>query len=381
MDKLPVYKLMLSDDDSEVNFISLVDEPAIEKNFEYFSSSHRYEFKDEKMEVFGAVMIPNIMIPRNDNGYEYLVTFDSETIRKASQLFFKNGYQLNTNIQHQSIPANCYVFQSFIIDKDKGIEYQDYPNGTWVVGMKCEDQDTWAKIKSGEIRGFSVEGLFNKKAIKMSVEDSVNKINSIITNMIDDDNKNDMKKINEQLKELFQKYASIFSSESKEETKMEDANYSVVDDVVYDATGQIAQDGDYEIGGKIYKQVNGKVESVSDVQPVDAQEMEDSKPVETPVNTDVEDLRKEVEALKSMVEEMAAKIGDSVDAKIEDFNKTVTSSIEQFSKTVEELNNNFKKILQVPAEFSKTNSEPKVKNVENEQMSELASMFKAIKSN
>jgi hypothetical protein len=34
-------------------------------------------------------------------------------------------------------------------------------DGTWFIGMKVDNDGVWEKVKSGEILGFSLEGLFD----------------------------------------------------------------------------------------------------------------------------------------------------------------------------------------------------------------------------
>ena len=54
-------------------------------------------------------------------------------------------------------------------DSDKSKLYGfDLPNGTWFVKMKIENEDLWQKIKSGELKGLSIEGYFTDKMEKMS---------------------------------------------------------------------------------------------------------------------------------------------------------------------------------------------------------------------
>jgi hypothetical protein len=45
-------------------------------------------------------------------------------------------------------------------DKANSLYNMDVPVGSWMVKMRVHDKDTWSKIKSGELRGFSIEGDF-----------------------------------------------------------------------------------------------------------------------------------------------------------------------------------------------------------------------------
>ena len=150
-----------------VNAISLVTSPAIDSQFITLKKAVDVQMKavdEEKHLLMGAVLIPNKPILRNDTGEAYQIVFSKDTIRKSSELFLKNGYQGNTTEQHQFVLDGNVVVESWIKEdmvKDKSALYElSDPVGSWMVSMKIEDEDTWKKAKSGEIKGFSIEGFF-----------------------------------------------------------------------------------------------------------------------------------------------------------------------------------------------------------------------------
>ena len=185
---LPVFELVL-DDNSDMYAISLVNSPAMESNWFAFSKQKEYQLStnDEKMELLGVLAIPDKKIyRRNDNGYEFEIFFTKETIRKAAQKFMMSGYQNNTNLNHSSVPANCYVFQSFIVDEKLGISSpkgMDAPDGSLIVGMKVTDKKVWEDIKAGKINGFSLEGFFKEVQVELSKQDYENRLVELITEM------------------------------------------------------------------------------------------------------------------------------------------------------------------------------------------------------
>ena len=71
------------------------------------------------------------------------------------------------------------MYESFIVDSSRGVMamkgFEDAPEGSWFGSFKVENESVWNKIKSGEFKGFSVEGVFNYKKEKqpMSVEESL----------------------------------------------------------------------------------------------------------------------------------------------------------------------------------------------------------------
>jgi hypothetical protein len=46
------------------------------------------------------------------------------------------------------------------VDKSAALGYEKLPEGTWMVSYKINNAETWKKIKSGELNGFSVTGEF-----------------------------------------------------------------------------------------------------------------------------------------------------------------------------------------------------------------------------
>lgn len=194
--KLPIYELRINDEDEAiVNMVSLVEEPAIESNFFAFSKEYQqFNTNDEKMEIIGVAMIPDQLIYRKDkSGKEFNVFFSKETIRQIAQQYMKSGFQNNTNLNHKAIPADSFIFQSYLVDEEKGIKAPSNitaPDGSWIVGMKVESPKTWGLVKEGKVKGFSIEGVFEMIEAKMAKHKSedeeilelINRINDIINN-------------------------------------------------------------------------------------------------------------------------------------------------------------------------------------------------------
>lgn len=124
---------------------------------------------EEQRIASGPLMLADTPIYRNDGGKEYYVVFPKETIRQIVLKFFKKGYQSNVNLMHDANQAvnGVTMFESWISDSNRGIKpmqgFEDAPDGSWFGSFKVENDDVWNKIKSGEFKGFSVEGFFNYK--------------------------------------------------------------------------------------------------------------------------------------------------------------------------------------------------------------------------
>ena len=163
MDKdLPLYDITLEDFEQGMYKISLVDKPAIEENFIYFSKQSIEMFaNDEKREVVGPIMIPNKEILRQsaENGY-YYVRFTEDTIREIMYNYSKKGLFNEFGIQHENDTTDVVMLEIWMkeSDNDKSTDYGfDLPNGTVFVKAKIESDELFNAIKDGEINGFSIE--------------------------------------------------------------------------------------------------------------------------------------------------------------------------------------------------------------------------------
>jgi hypothetical protein len=162
--KIKKYKVGV---DSETYAISMVERPAIEEDFVALSKEDEEKVffeSDEKHIVYGAVLVPDKEIYRNNEKYgEYIVSFSNESVEKMSQDFMKNYRQYEVKTDHKNIANEVCVVESWLksdLYKDKSVALGLNPNlpvGTWFCGMKVNNIDTWKRIKSGELKGFSVE--------------------------------------------------------------------------------------------------------------------------------------------------------------------------------------------------------------------------------
>jgi hypothetical protein len=171
---LPIYLLEINEDlmdGSEVDFVALVDKPAIERNFLRFKEDRlTFEIQDEDRRIIsGPIMLADTPIYRNDNGQEYFVSFPKDTIYKIIKKMFQKNYTGNVNLMHdpKKIVEGVTMFECWISDESRGVKpmkgFEDAPDGSAFASYFVDNEDVWQKVKSGEFKGFSVEGLFNYK--------------------------------------------------------------------------------------------------------------------------------------------------------------------------------------------------------------------------
>lgn len=163
----PLLRLTIDGDEDGVNIISLVEFPAVERNFIQLSKEVKLSLNEEKKELLGVALIPDMPIYRRDEQGEYYVIFSAESIRKIAIDFYK---KLNVNmadVEHSHNMENGITyFQSLIVDKENGIcpaAFKDLPNGTWIIGCKIDNINVWDAVKSGEVKGFSIDGYFHSE--------------------------------------------------------------------------------------------------------------------------------------------------------------------------------------------------------------------------
>ena len=166
--KIKKYKVGI---DSETEAISMVTEPAIESDFVFLSKDKaivKEAFStDEKHMVYGAVLRPDFPIYRNDGENEYYLEFTSESIERMARDYMMNYRQGNVTIQHEEYANEVFMVESWIkqdMDKDKSVSVgldKSLPIGTWFCGFYVNNNDIWERIKSGELKGFSVEAMID----------------------------------------------------------------------------------------------------------------------------------------------------------------------------------------------------------------------------
>ena len=176
---MDTYIVKFDETKEGVYAISLVENPAIEVDFIALSKQEQIKMAsvdEEKRLLISPVLIPDQQILRVDNfGNPYNIVFPADTIRQAQQNFYKQGFQNNSTLEHDTeMKLNGVTFvESWIKEDmqfDKSVKYGfDQPIGTWFAIMKVEDDNVWQKVKSGEVKGFSIDGVFDIEQLKLNI--------------------------------------------------------------------------------------------------------------------------------------------------------------------------------------------------------------------
>lgn len=231
---LPVYLLDINEDDStEVNYIALVDRPAIKLGWQKFEdfviepnegetqddfisrciafevgngieqsqaaaicyskwqkkAEMKFSANEDQQIVTGPLMIADMPIYRRDDDGEYYTIFTADVIKKIAQKYFRKGYQSNVNLMHDGkmVVEGATMFESWIVDRVLGKMpmkgYEDVADGSWFGSFKIDNEEVWKMISEDVFKGFSVEGLFTYKKKKQEMSDE--EVLAEIKNLLD----------------------------------------------------------------------------------------------------------------------------------------------------------------------------------------------------
>jgi len=168
-----IVELVLDEDNemAGIEAISIVESPAIEADFVALKADEikLAEVDKEKKILMGALLIPNKPIFRNsDDQDDYYIYFSKDTVEKASQLYLKNGNQNNTTLEHQHSLNGLTLVESWLVVDEKFDKSRKYgmnvPVGSWMGSVKVNNDDVWNDyVKTGKVKGFSIEGYFADK--------------------------------------------------------------------------------------------------------------------------------------------------------------------------------------------------------------------------
>jgi len=179
-DKL--YELVIEDDNvDEVFAISLVESPAIESNFIFFDKEEvKFSSIDtEKRLVMGPILIPDKRILRVDGeGKPYHVFFKPDTIKRLSEKYLEKKYTDSSTLEHDAKINGVNLVESWIVEsrtKDKSALYGlSLPVGSWVGTFKVNNDAIWNDyVKTGDVKGFSIEGMFSHKLVEASIMEDI----------------------------------------------------------------------------------------------------------------------------------------------------------------------------------------------------------------
>ena len=164
-----IVELILDENSVEgIEAISIVENPAIEEDFIALKNEEVQLAEVDKQLLVGALLIPNKTIYRRRGEDEYYIYFSKDTIRKAAEMYLMKGNQNNSTLEHQHSLNGLTLVESWLVEDethDKSRKYGlNVPVGTWMGVVKVNNDEVWNDyVKTGKVKGFSIEGYFIDK--------------------------------------------------------------------------------------------------------------------------------------------------------------------------------------------------------------------------
>lgn len=284
---LPVFEGLIADGNCGMSCISLVDYPAVEKDFLAFDKDKqviKFAVEDtEKRIVAGVVMRANYPIYRSDSNGEYWIMFTPNTIRTMAEKYLNDGMQNQFSCQHDGNPVEgVKMVQWYIKDTAKGINpvgFEEIEDGSLFGEFKVENDEVWNRIKDGELKGFSVEVMMEIQPVEQVV--STEKIPTEYLNWLANfaiKSKISMSKIKETLSKLIGAFGSVTTSGGVLSWDGDEPLAVGSEVFVTDEEGNRtpATDGEYKTeDNKIIVVADGKVSEINDAEPAEPAEPED----------------------------------------------------------------------------------------------------------
>lgn len=318
---IPTYSALISDDNEGILVISLVDAPATETNWMCFKEQDNIKFsivnEDEHI-LAGVVMVADKPIYRiAPDGTEFYIVFSKDVIKRMAEKMLDDNTFNNIDIQHDGniIPHDkVKLVELFIADETKGIKpnYLDVPDGSLLANYKIYDEQLWQMAKSGELNGFSLEGVFTTVRYEQNKNNKHTK----------------MSKIKEMLKSILVQLGEVNTDKG---ILTYDGDLAVGVEVKNE-DGSKPADGEYKLeDDKVIVVKNGLVDEIKEVEVDVIEEMADEKPqdnVEDKPQDKVEEKPNEVEELKKLIDEhtsLLKELGDRL--------KTLEDLVKELNET------------------------------------------------
>lgn len=177
--QIPIFDISVDGDELGLFGLSFVDAPATQVEMHVFKADESdkvfYFSNKEKREVVAPVLIPNQLIIREAEGFNFYMRASEETIRKIYEKYMLSGNWNNFTYMHQNmelditdrVEEGIYLQRLWIIDDEKTDDANSkygfsLPKGTLMMKAKVNNRHIWNEIREGKLRGISLEAFFDK---------------------------------------------------------------------------------------------------------------------------------------------------------------------------------------------------------------------------
>jgi len=186
--ELPVYDAYMIEDNEELGMekISLVKDPANKIKYMAFSNNEaqvKLLFSEDRQLITCALMQPDDLIYRNQDGKEFYIKYSAKTIEQMVHKFMKEGRTGSINAEHSKDLKGVHVVEIACTDNSRGLtspEGLNLKDGSAWCTLKIDNPEIWASVKDKTFEGISLEGMFG-----MRQEFSTQKSDSNISVILD----------------------------------------------------------------------------------------------------------------------------------------------------------------------------------------------------
>lgn len=292
-EKLPIFEAFIGDEQDGLLIMSLVECPATEIEWQAFSEAKKevkFSVDEDKHLLRGVVMLADTPIYRRNGDYEYYIKYSKATLEQMAQKMLSDHTfnTLDTEHSHNMLGnGDAELRELFIKDIQNGINpsgFENVPDGSLLCTYHIDNEDIWQRVRNGEFKGFSLEGVFSVKEAE-----TYNNQNR---------NKSKMSKI-AKIKELLQELLVEFSTiRTKEGIEIEVGSEELAEGVAVKA-----EDGTYELeDGRTIEVKEGVIVSIAEPQPKEEEVIEE--PAEEEPKEEVVEEPKEEEPKEEKPEEV-----------------------------------------------------------------------------
>lgn len=277
---IPVYDAVISDEETGMFKISLVDAPAVMSDFQAFDAERKpmlYAISDEeKRLVRGCIMRADFPIYRREPKMgEFYIIYKADTIRQMAEKYLLEGRQNSVNLMHEegSDVEGVQMVQYFIKGDGVSVEgFDECADGSLFGEFHILNDEVWEQVKAGTYKGFSLEGVFDlvPEQDRDEIQEIVDVLDGAFRKLFKNHrNMSKLSRLKETLAKMLQEFGNVttdrgvLSWDGDEDLKEGDSVY--VEDTEGNRTP--AEDGDYKTeDNKVIVVVDGKVSEIKDAE-------------------------------------------------------------------------------------------------------------------
>lgn len=188
---IPVYLASFLNPEEGIFDVSLVEDPAVQRDFVLFKEdTMNFSIQNEEERIIsGVVMLADTPIYRKSPTLgEYYIVFSKESLKYLAEKLFEEGRQNNISLDHNDeLIKGVTMLELFVKDSSKGIDpnyLSDITDGSLIASYKVNNEEVWKEIKEGTFKGFSISGLFTAEPVIDEKPDTLDEILDLL-NLLD----------------------------------------------------------------------------------------------------------------------------------------------------------------------------------------------------